>query len=171
MAKKNSGYIKISRDILHSPIWEASDRFDIRSIWIDLNLRANHTDQTKTQGNQSYILKRGQVTGSLTQFGEWWHMDKDTARRKLLLLQSMGLIYYDSRTLNQTLVTLVKYSIEQGASGLGCDTISDAISDATSDEYADTISDATSEHYKNDKECNKNDKRMNKEKPAAFEDF
>ena len=165
--KKNTGYIKLSRDILHHTVWENDERFDLRSIWLDLNIRANHSDQEKVQGNHTYTLKRGQLTGSLNQFAEWWHMNKDTARRKLLLLQQLGLIYYDSRTLPQTLITLVPYGFEQDTNGVGCDTISDTISDDTSDAISDSTSDATSEHYKNDKECNKNDIRMKKKRPSV----
>lgn len=155
---KNTGFIKVSRDILHSAVWESGERFDLRSIWLDLTIRANHSDQYKIQGNHSYVLKRGQLTGSLRQFGEWWNIDKDTARKKLLLLQEMGLILYDSQTLPQTLITLANYSLEQSKNGLGTDSTSDTVSDGESDNYSDTVSDETSEHYKNDKECNKNAK-------------
>lgn len=164
---KNTGYIKVSRDILHSDVWESDERFDLRSIFIDLTIRANHSEQKKIQGNHSYTLKRGQLTGSLRQFGEWWNLDKDTAKKKLMLLQELGLIYYDSQTLPQTLITLVNYCSEQSKNGLCADSTSDTVSDETSDSMSDSTSDETSDYYKNDKECNKNVKRMNKKEPTA----
>lgn len=171
MAKKNTGYIKVSRDLLHSSIWDTDERLTIREIWLDLNLRASYSEQKKVNGNHQFTLHRGQIYASLRQFGYWWNMDKDTARQKLKLLQEMGLIWLDTKSHKQTLVTLVKYGLEQDKNGLSFDSTSDSSSDDTSDDVSDVTSDAMPDIYKNGKECIKNEERMKKKEPSAFVDY
>lgn len=170
MAKKKTGFIKVSRDFLHSPLYTNGTPFNLKEVWLDLNLRAFYQDTQKTYKNKLHTYLRGQVEGSYRQFAEWWCMSKDTVKNRLEELEEAGYIHIISSK-GPTVINLPNYGAEQDFSGLGVDTDSYANQDTDSDKVSDTDSDKDSDNYKKGKENNKKSSKNQKEKPAAHLDF
>lgn len=170
---KNNAYIKISRNILDSAIWNCNDKFTARDAWIDLILLANFVDKERMDKKTFYVLRRGQLTTSLRQLSERWHWNKDTVRKYLKNLEQAGQIYLDTKTHNFTLITIVNYDKYQDKLSTVVDKNSDMKSDAKSDTISNSKSDSKSQHHNkgNNKGNNKSNIKKENNKPSAFEDF
>lgn len=170
MAKKKIGYIKVSREFLHHPYYSNGEPFTLKEVFLDLNLRAYYQDTTKMVKQHSRTYKRGQVQGTTEQMSEWWHMSRATVNRRLKALQEDGLIYVDSSSVN-TVVTLVKYGLEQDFNGVG-DTTADTTADTTNDTTTDTTSDTTADtHYKKSEEDIYKFQKTQNKNPSGGESF
>lgn len=156
------GYIKLHRDIEDDPLWVSDEPFDKRSAWVDLILMMNHADKDIVVGNQPLTVKRGQKFTSVRKLSKRWHWSINKTLAYLKLLESTGRIY-KTRTLNGTLLTLIEYDKTQGQQNTVEDTIEYTAGDTT--EYTTGLQ---TRMIKNDI---KNDKRMKKNTPAAYEDF
>lgn len=165
MKPKKNGYIKVSRSFLHSDIYQTESCFNLKEVYLDLNLRALYADRQKYYRNKLYPYRRGQVEGSLRQFADWWNMNKDTAERRLKNLEENGYIFIDEVG-GRTVITLRHYCTEQDFEGLGSDTNTDSNSDSNSDSDTDNNTDSNSDNYKKVKESTKKDSK-NKRKPSA----
>lgn len=159
MAKKSTGYIKVSRSFFDSPLVE-DKAYSNMEMWLDLNIMANHSDQKKTCGNKVYTLKRGQLTCSQNQLADRWHCSRERVRRKLKLFEDLGLITIDCNQLPYTLLTLINYGVEQNGNGVG-ETSNETDNETTNETARETAHETTSEtaneaHYKNDKNVYKN---------------
>ena len=168
--KKTNGYIKISRDFMHHPLYTNGMAFTLKEVLIDLNLRAFYQDTQKTYKNTLNTYLRGQVEGSYRQFAEWWCMSKDTVDNRLNALEEGGYIYRTSLQ-GRTVINLLNYCAEQDNSGLGSDTNQDTNQDTDKDRGSDTKRDTDSDNYKKDKEINKKSLKNQKEKRSARSDF
>ena len=166
MKKKKSGFIKISHDFVDHPLYSGSDAFNLKEVYLDLNLRAFYQDTSKVYRNKLRTYHRGQVEGSIRQFADWWHMTKDTAMRRLRTLQENGLIFIETSN-EQTVVTLRNYCTEQDFDGIGCDTNQDTNKDTNQDTHKDTDKDTNSDNLKKTKEVIKNSEKNQKNKPSA----
>lgn len=155
------GFIKIHRKIEEDEIWNSNEPFDKRSAWIDLILQANHADKVIVIGNQAITIKRGQKFTSIQKLAERWHWGRTKTYEYIKLLETTGKVTR-TRTLNGTLLTLIKYDDYQSR----LNTV-DTTTDTTYGATTDTTTDTQTRSIKNIK----NDKRMKKNTPAAFEDF
>ena len=108
MKNKKVGFIKLSRSFLEHPLYFGEEAFNLKEVYLDLNLRALHKEKTKVFRNKLRTYQRGQVEGSIRQFAEWWHMSVNTARRRLKELEQYGFIYVESTNVN-TVITLRNY--------------------------------------------------------------
>ena len=109
MAKKDNGWIRLSRSILDSEIWRDDEPFDYRSAWIDLILMVNFEDKTFiTRHNAIIDIKRGSVFTSIQHLSDRWHWSKGKVRRYITLLKKLGMIEFCG-TADGTLLTLVNY--------------------------------------------------------------
>lgn len=167
MKKNKKGFIKISKDFIDHPLYSGSDAFNLKEVLIDLTLRAFYTDVQKTYRGQIRYYQRGQVEGSIRQFAEWWNMTKDTATKRLQVLEENGFIYVEKSNL-QTVVTLRNYCKEQDFFGLGSDTDLDTDSDTNQDTHYDTESDTDSDNLKKSKEKNKKREKKEKKESSDF---
>lgn len=166
MKKQKIGYIKVSRYFLEHPLYSGSEAFNLKEVYLDLNIRAFHKEKTKMYKNKLRTYHRGQVEGSIRQFAEYWHMSINTARKRLEQLQNHGLIIVESTSIN-TVITLRNYCTEQDSEGLGVNTdcYTDEYTTLHTDEYTDRYTDEY--NLKNEEECIKNDNKNEKEKPSA----
>lgn len=170
MAKKKTGFVKISRDFLHHPYYSNGEPFTLKEVLIDLTIRAYFQDTMKLVKAHSRVYKRGQVQGTTGQMSEWWHMSRATVYRRLERLQEDGFIYVESSGVN-TVVTLVKYGLEQDFNGLG-DTTADTTGETTDDTTYDTTSDTTADtHYKKSEEDIYKFKKTQNRNPSGEESF
>lgn len=151
----NAGWIKLHRDIREHWVYEDPLLF---KIWLSVLLIANHEERKIFINGQMFNVQRGQFWTSIRKFSAQLNMNKDTVRKKLLLLQSDGMIYMDSRKGIGTLITVCNYALYQGFSSGSVDTSSDTKSDTEWDKpqtHRGTLR-SHKQEYKNDK----NDKEI-----------
>lgn len=110
---RNSGWIKLFRQIVDHQLWQAPEPFDKRSAWIDLLLMVNHEDREILIGNQSITVHRGQKWTSIRGLAERWHWSQKRTLSYLRMLEGLGMITKDGHT-KGTLLTIVKYDDFQG---------------------------------------------------------
>ena len=170
MKKKKQGYIKICHGFLDHPLYVGEQAFNLKEVYLDLNLRAFYQDTTKVYKNRVRTYQRGQVEGSTRQFAEWWNMSRDTVQKRLKALQEIGLIYVES-TKVQTVITLRNYCTEQDSFGIGTDTESTTDSTTESTTRYATGQATDQSNLKKDKEVIKNSEKNQKNKPSADLDF
>ena len=97
----NRGWIKLSRRLLDSPIWDSGKSFDERSAWIDLLLMAAHKD-TKW-------CKRGEIVTSIGELERRWKWGRHRVYRFLRNNQITI-----NGTPNGTTLTIENYGKYQG---------------------------------------------------------
>lgn len=162
------GYIKLDRQIIEHWLWHPikPNKFDERAAWIDLILSANFTDGEFVKFKKKYIVKRGQFFTSIDHLAERWNWSRTSVFHFLKTLEQDGMIYKDSDSIG-TLLTIVNYDKFQDVQNAKQTT------EQTTKKTTGRTTEQTTEQtrYKNDKECIKNDKRMNKNKPEIFEDY
>lgn len=165
----NRGYVKIYRKIEDCSLWTDDEAYCKRAAWIDLVMIANHEDNSFILGMTKQQIKRGQRWTSLEKLANRWKWSVKKVDRFLDLLQSEGMIYRDA-TNKGTLITIVKYDVYQDAKPKSDKRMTKQMTEQKKNEgkTSDQASDRQTIMNKNDI---KNDLRMNKNKPAAFEDY
>ena len=144
MAKKTKGpgWVKISRSLLDSDIWNIDEPHNARSAWIDLILMMNFEDKTFiTKHNTIITVKRGSTFTSIQHLADRWRWSKARVRRFITLLKKLGMIEYFG-TPDGTTISLVKYRDFQDARH----------TDESADESAD---ESRLKNIKNEKNDNK----------------
>lgn len=119
------GWIKLHRSLLECDLWLEEEAFDKRSAWIDLLLRANHSDKELIFDGKPMIVKRGQLVTSIRKLSVRWMWGKNKTVGFLDELEAYGMIkrHSDSR---RTLLTIVNYEVYQGdADSIG--TVTDTV--------------------------------------------
>lgn len=114
---KNKGYVSIYRNLMDHWIWDSDERFDRRSAWIDLILRANYKPRTIDVG-QLVTVDCGELWTSTTKLQERWHWARNTVVKFLKKLESDGMIERKMATNRGTLIRIVNYPYYQGKMGL-----------------------------------------------------
>ena len=134
--KKNSGWIKLYRQLQQNPIWQSSEPFNRRDAWIDLLLLANHEERVIIVNGKKKIISEGQHWTSYRALAQRWHWSYEKVRRYFALLDELDMAHV-TVTPNGSLVTLVNYSFFQGGRVTKRDT------DDRTDEGADDRADVT----------------------------
>lgn len=119
--KKNSGWIKLYRQIQKNPIWLSSEPFSRRDAWIDLLLLANHEERVIIVNGKKKVIGAGQHWTSYRVLADRWHWSYEKVRRYFALLDELGMAHV-TVTPNGSLVTLVNYSFFQSGRVTSCDT-------------------------------------------------
>lgn len=116
MAEKSKGWIKVSRDVLDSVIWNYDEPFDDRSAYIDLALRVNYTasEFRPRTSRITYTIHPGQIFTSEEKLADRWHWSKGKVKRYLKMLEERGYLSMN-RTANGTIINV----ITTGDSGFG----------------------------------------------------
>lgn len=166
MAKKNAGYIKVNKNILYNPMYQDGAPFSIGKVLFDLNLRALFVNTDKPYRNRMEHLKRGQVEGSYREMCRWWNLSDKTVDRRLKDLEESGYIYRDILN-GRTLITLVKYGLQQDNLGFDYEGDSETHSEGEYEGEYETDSETHSDNFNKDKEYIKNDKKKKKKEPTA----
>lgn len=167
----NKGYIYLHRQLLDSAIWNTSERFNLRSAWIDLLLIVNHADNKMFVDGTERIIHRGQTLTSVRKLSQRWRVTDKTTRRWLDVLQSAGMIAKDS-TKRYTLITVLKYAEYQDISafkGKQSTTVSTEQSPQSVPQYVRTDYLQTI-NVINDNECIKNENEIKRREPAPPND-
>lgn len=150
------GFIKLQRQALEeSALWNSEKPFDQRSAWVDLLAMANHKAVDVVVGQHVITVRKGQTFTSIRKLSERWHWSKDRTLRYIKMLENLGKVRHQ-KMLNGTLISLLSYTWWTES----CDTFEDTFEDT----YKDTTTPQTI-MIKNDK----NDRRMSKNKPAAWD--
>lgn len=102
----NTGYIKIFRKLLD---WEWIDQPEMVCLWINLLLRANHTDREW----HGFTVKRGQFVTSLPNLAKIAGQTVKQVRGSLDRLKRAGQVACKS-TNKYTIITICKYDNYQG---------------------------------------------------------
>lgn len=90
---ENSGYIKLFRKLLKSPIFENEKAL---KIWLWCLLKASHVEHTQLVGQQIITLKKGQfVFGRITAADEL-KMSESTIYKYIKLLEKLEMISLES---------------------------------------------------------------------------
>ena len=134
--KKNSGWIKLYRQLQQNPIWQSSEPFNRRDAWIDLLLLANHEERAIIVNGKKKIINEGQHWTSYRALAQRWHWSYEKVRRYFALLDELDMAHV-TVTPNGSLVTLVNYSFFQGGRVTKRDT------DDRTDDGADDRADVT----------------------------
>ena len=163
----NKGYIYLHRQLLDSSIWNTSEKFNLRSAWIDLLLIVNHADNKMLVDGTERIIRRGQKLTSIKKLAQRWRVAEKTASRWLNTMQSCGMITKDS-TKRYTLITVLKYAEYQDIS-----TFMGAHSTALTTEqsphsvpHSVRTDDLQTMNVINENECRNNENEVKKREPA-----
>lgn len=170
MAKTKTGFIKVNRDFMHHPLYSNGTAFNLKEVFLDLNLRALYQDTQKPYRNSMYTYQRGQVEGSIRQFAEWWHMSLETVEKRLNALEECG---YITRAMVQgrTVVNLLNYCIEQDNLGLGTNSNPNTDPNTDPNKLPNTDPNSNPNNYKKGKESKYKSIKKEKEKPPALDFF
>lgn len=109
MAEK--GWIKIYRQLRDCWVWK-SKPFSKGQAWIDLLLKANHTDTKILFNGNLTTIKKGQILTSIRKLVDEWGWSKNTVTKFLNLLEEDGMLTRESDN-HRTLITIENYSIFQ----------------------------------------------------------
>ena len=159
--EKMGSWIKVFRNIENSWIWEEKP-FSRGQAWIDLLLLAKFRDESffNRRGNR-VDGKRGHVYKSISSLADRWGWSRKKVDHFFNQLEADNMIKVSKkRASEETSIFIVNYSKYQ-IFGTGKRASEEQVRNksGTSEEQVKHI-------YKNDKECNKNDKERKKE-PAA----
>lgn len=103
------GYIKLHRSLFNHWIWtNTSEKFNLRSAWIDLLLLANHDSANIRFNGDVMHIKRGCHMTSVSKLADRWMVTEKTVRGWLNKLQQDEMITFDS-TKKGTLIHIVNY--------------------------------------------------------------
>ena len=107
---ENAGnWIKITRDIRESWIWEDSRYL---KWWIDIIMLAGYKDKQIRCGNEIVVLERGSFVTSQMKLAERWNVNRETVKRFLELLKFDNMIDYTTDN-RKTVIKVLNYSIYQ----------------------------------------------------------
>lgn len=109
MAEK--GWIKIYRQLRDCWVWK-SKPFSKGQAWIDLLLKANHTDTKILFNGNLTTIKKGQILTSIRKLVDEWGWSKNTVTKFLNLLEEDGMLTRESDN-HRTLITIENYSVFQ----------------------------------------------------------
>lgn len=127
----DKGWIKLSRGLLDSTVWNVQEPFTIRDAWIDLLLSVNFEDKEMVTKHGNVIkIPRGSMFTSIKHLADRWHWSPNKVRRQTKMLKNLGMITM-SGTADGTLLTVVKYRDFQD--GRRADGTADGTSDGTTD--------------------------------------
>lgn len=107
MPKRNSGWVKLSREITNHWLWQEKP-FDRKSAWVDLILMANHEDATIFFNGAPLLIRRGQLVTSIAKLSDRWGWSRNKTRAFLNQLKGEQMILTEG-TAKGTTVTLVNY--------------------------------------------------------------
>ena len=110
MAKKNTGWVKISREIVGH--WVFDDPNCLK-LWIWLICTVNHKDAKVPINSEVLVVHRGQTYTSIREIASTLGMSRNTATKKLKMMQDDGMIFMDSRKKCGTLITVLNYALYQ----------------------------------------------------------
>ena len=112
----NKGYVKVFRSLQDNIIWQKKEEFCYKAAWIDMILRANHSQKEFVLGATKYICRRGQFWTSKEILKSRWGWSEGKLNRFLKLLEMENMIYVES-TNRGTMITLVNYGKFQDFNG------------------------------------------------------
>lgn len=159
--EKKGSWIKVFRNIEKSWLWEEKP-FSRGQAWIDLLLLAQFRDGSFINRRGNLVdAKKGHVHRSISSLADRWGWSRKKVDHFLNQLETENMIKVNKkRASEETSIFIVNYSKYQ-IFGTGKRTSEEQVRNksGTSEEQVEHI-------YKNNKECNKNDKERKKE-PAA----
>lgn len=105
------GWIKLTRTLMQSPLWEKSGKYDPRSAFIELCLAANYKPGVFTLKTNGDVIdvQPGQLITSYQKLADKWHWDRKTVIRFLRFLQKLDLIKLQVFQRCGTSITIVNY--------------------------------------------------------------
>lgn len=105
----DKGWIKLSRKLLDSAIWNTSEPFTIRDAWIDLLLSVNYEDREMfTKHGKTIKIPRGSMFTSIQHLADRWHWSPNKVRRYIGKLTGEHMVHVVG-TADGTLLTVEKY--------------------------------------------------------------
>ena len=93
-------------------IWKSNEKFDKRSAWISLLLKANHKDENVLIGSTVVEVKSGSFITSEIKLAEEWKWNRKTVSAFLKLLQNNKMIRKKGTT-KWTSITIEKWDLYQ----------------------------------------------------------
>lgn len=127
----DKGWIKLSRKLLDSAIWNANEPFTIRDAWIDLLLSVNYEDREMfTKHGKIIKIPRGSMFTSIKHLADRWHWSPNKVRRYIGKLTGEHMAHIVG-TADGTLLTIEKYRDFQD--GWRTDGTADGRTDGTAD--------------------------------------
>ena len=101
------GYITINRKLQKHWLWDDKP-FSKGQAWIDMLMRARHTDEKKLVRGELLARKRGDVCCSLSYLAKEWGWSREKVRRFMAMLESDGMITLHATT-HDTTITIENY--------------------------------------------------------------
>ena len=102
-----SGHVKIHRDTLNDPLWDA-EPFSKGQAWLDLLLNARREPGSVAINGCVIHIDRGQVGLSEIQMSKRWWWSRNKVRRLLTLLEGAGRIVLEPGH-KTTIITISDY--------------------------------------------------------------
>lgn len=143
------GWIKLHRQLKDCWIYEDKP-YDRTHAWIDLLLRANHSDKKVMLGNELVEVKRGSFITSELKLCDAWGWSKTKLRSFLRLLEADNMIEVFSDH-KKTTINIVNYSVYQDIEN------QEKTAEKPPENHEETVEEPKKNTNKNDKN-NKNDK-------------
>lgn len=116
---KNQGYILLHKSLLDSSIWDSPGKYDLRSAWIDLLLRANYEDtEAMSRSGDVIIVRRGQLLTSQSKLAKRWGWSVSKVHRFCEKLKNANMLNFERLHWDHgaTLMTILNYSYYQDSS-------------------------------------------------------
>ena len=105
------GWVKAYRSLQEHWVWQEKP-FSKGQAWIDLMLRANHSEKKVMRNGELFVIKRGQRLTSIKGLADRWGWSRKKVSGFLDRLELDGMMEQE-RTTKDTLVTLVNYDFFQ----------------------------------------------------------
>lgn len=109
--KSQNGWICLHRTILLNCIWQAKP-FSKGQAWVDLLLKACHTDNKIVLGNKTFFVAEGSLITSEVKLANEWGWSRTKVRAFLKLLECEGMVEKKSNNKN-TEINIVNYKAYQ----------------------------------------------------------
>ena len=139
------GWIKVFRKILNHWLWEDKP-FARGQAYIDIVLKANHSENTKCFNGNLITINRGEIITSIRELCTDWGWSNSKVKKFLTMLEADKMIEVKSDT-KKTVIKVLNYGKYQGVDNVKNDT-------ETSQKHIKSISEAYQKH------TNKNDKNV-----------
>lgn len=101
------GYITINRKLQNHWLWDDKP-FSKGQAWIDMLMRARHTEEKKLVRGELLVRNRGDVCCSLSYLAKEWGWSREKVRRFMAMLESDGMITLHATT-HDTTITIENY--------------------------------------------------------------
>lgn len=108
-----TGYIKLYRSIKNHWLWKENRKKTPFEAWVDLMIRACHSDLKEPVGVDFIQVKRGQVLTSQLQLSKEWMWSRKMVTRFLKSLEKDGMIAVECTT-KWSMITICNYDSYQG---------------------------------------------------------